>query len=145
MLKQAKKAVEFLWKMESAKNKNDLKAEFHLKEQPATTHNHTQKETKNETPLPLSSNRSPNLLIPNSPARVVVAQEKQSGADWRHIYAELENSIKMRHYSPKTLKSYTIYTRQFQTFVKSKDAKLIGVEDVKGFLTWLAVKKKLRP
>lgn len=51
-------------------------------------------------------------------------------------YAELGNSIKMRHYSPNTPKSYTIYTRQFQTFVKSKDSKLIGVEDVTGFLNY---------
>lgn len=143
MLEQAKKAVELLWKMESSKSTGERKAVMPKEERPETTNNQSPKEIKNKPPLTASSNRPSNVVPPIPPAREVVTQEKQSGADWRHIYTELENSIKMRHYSPKTLKSYTIYTRQFQAFVKSKDSKLIGVEDVKGFLTWLAVKKKV--
>jgi hypothetical protein len=143
MLEQAKKAVELLWKMESSKSTGERKAVLPKEERPAITCNQAPKEIKNESPLPSSSNRPSNVVPPTPPEREVVTQEKQSGADWRHIYAELENSIKIRHYSPKTLKSYTIYTKQFQTFVKSKDSRLIGVEDVKGFLTWLAVKKKV--
>jgi hypothetical protein len=29
----------------------------------------------------------------------------QSGADWTEVFNELNNAVKMRHYSPKTLKA----------------------------------------
>jgi len=66
---------------------------------------------------------------------------KLTGSDWRQVYTEIANSIQLRHYSSRTLKSYTSYIRSFQTYVKSKDHRLLGVEDVKGFLTSLAVEK----
>ena len=59
--------------------------------------------------------------------------------DWTKVFLELTNSIKLRHYSPKTLKTYLAWNRQFQAFVKSKDPDTISVDDVKAFLTWLAV------
>jgi integron integrase len=64
-----------------------------------------------------------------------------SGADWTGVYKDLQNVIKIRHYSPSTLKTYTGWTRKFQAFTKSKDPHLLTVEDVKAFLTWLAVEK----
>ena len=64
---------------------------------------------------------------------------RQSGADWTGIFNDLKNAIKMRHYSPKTLKTYSGWTRKFQTFIRSKDPSLVSVNDVKAFLTWLAV------
>lgn len=66
---------------------------------------------------------------------------KQKGTDWSGVFNELKNNIKMRHYSPKTLKAYAGWTRKFQTFLKSKDPGLVSVEDVKAFLTWLTVEK----
>jgi hypothetical protein len=41
----------------------------------------------------------------------------------------------MRHYSPKTLKTYRSWVRQFQAFVHSKDPKSLTTDDVKSFLT----------
>ena len=67
---------------------------------------------------------------------------QQTGFDWTGIFTELKNTIKIRHYSPKTLKTYIGWTRKFQTYVKSKDPALVSVEDVKSFLTWLAVEQK---
>ena len=64
---------------------------------------------------------------------------KQSGADWTEIFNKLKNVITMRHYSPKTLKTYSGWTRKFQTYTKSKDPRLVSIDDVKAFLTWLAV------
>ena len=66
---------------------------------------------------------------------------KQSGADWSRVFSELKNAIMMRHYSPKTLKTYSGWTRKFQAYTKSKDPGLVSVEDVKAFLTWMAVEK----
>ena len=57
------------------------------------------------------------------------------------MYNDLKNAIKVRHYSPSTLKTYTGWTRKFQTYTKSKDTRLLAVDDVKAFLTWLAVDK----
>jgi integrase len=49
----------------------------------------------------------------------------------------------MRHYSPRTLKSYVGYTRQFEAFVKSKNPKCVEVADVKAFLSFLATEKRV--
>ena len=68
-------------------------------------------------------------------------QLKTSRADWTRVYKELQSAIQIRHYSPSTLKTYSGWTRKFQTFTKSKDPGLLTVEDVKEFLTWLAVEK----
>jgi len=50
---------------------------------------------------------------------------------------------KVRHYSPNTLKSYSIWVRKFQYFSKSKEPELLSASDVKEFLTFLAVKQKV--
>jgi integron integrase len=66
---------------------------------------------------------------------------KSSGADWISVYNDLNNAIKIRHYSPATLKTYIGWTRKFQSYTRSKDSRLLTVDDVKAFLTWLAVEK----
>jgi len=81
------------------------------------------------------------LSTQESPAGGGSSGVKKTGADWRQVFTELENTIKLRHYSPKTLKSYLIWTRKFQTYLKSKDPELITADDVKLFLTSLAVEK----
>ena len=57
----------------------------------------------------------------------------QSGADWTEVFNELKNAVKMRHYSPKTLKTYSGWVRKLQTYTKSKDSRLVSVGDVKTF------------
>lgn len=64
---------------------------------------------------------------------------KQKSADWSSVFIELKNAIKLRHYSPRTLKTYSGWTRKFQAYLQSKDPQLVAVQDVKDFLTWLAV------
>jgi integron integrase len=63
--------------------------------------------------------------------------------NWHAAYKQLSNEIKVRHYSPKTLKSYSIWVRKLQYFSKSKDPALLSTTDVKDFLTFLAVKQKV--
>jgi integron integrase len=82
-----------------------------------------------------------------SPYRAVV--EKQSppvqtsnnklNQSWVHAYQTLAGEIKVRHYSPKTLKSYSAWVRKFQTFTRSKSIDLLDTDDVKKFLTYQAV------
>lgn len=64
---------------------------------------------------------------------------KQKSADWPSVFIELKNAVKLRHYSPRTLKTCSGWTRKFQTYLKSKIPQLVVVQDVKDFLTWLAV------
>jgi hypothetical protein len=45
-------------------------------------------------------------MVPKKQAREQ-ARLKETGADWRAIYADLTAEIKLRHYSPKTLKAYS--------------------------------------
>ena len=43
-----------------------------------------------------------------------------SGKEWDKVYSDLYAEIKVRHYSPKTLRSYSTWVRKFQAFTKSK-------------------------
>ena len=66
-----------------------------------------------------------------------------TGASWVGVFEGLDTAIKVRHYSPKTLQTYSLWVRKFQTFTKSKDPGLLSMEDVKAFLSFLAVEKKV--
>lgn len=69
------------------------------------------------------------------------AELKLTGASWVWVYDNLDSAIKVRHYSPKTLEAYKHWTQKLQTFTRSKDPRLLSMEDVKGFLSFLAVDK----
>ena len=71
------------------------------------------------------------------------SKELLTNADWTSVYSDLEAEIKIRHYSPKTLKAYRGWARQFQNFTKSKGPQLLSNADIKDFLTFLAVKRKV--
>jgi len=82
-----------------------------------------------------------NQPIPNlSPVNV---SSEETGTSWEFVYDQLVNEIKIRHYSPKTLKAYRGYIRQFQAFTKSKSYQKLSQQDVIDFLTFLAVKKQV--
>jgi site-specific recombinase XerD len=61
--------------------------------------------------------------------------------DWQTLYGQLSDAIKVRHYSAKTLKSYTSWARKLQGFTRNKPPSALTVDDVKAFLTHLAVEK----
>lgn len=62
---------------------------------------------------------------------------------WTAEFTALENAIKVRHYSPKTLKTYRHWLGKFRIFVRDKPPESLAVDDVKEFLTWLAVKRQV--
>jgi site-specific recombinase XerD len=55
----------------------------------------------------------------------------------------LGDEIQVRHYSPKTLQTYRGWIQKFQAFKRSKGTELLSSNDVKGFLTFLAVKRRV--
>lgn len=81
------------------------------------------------------------------PVRIVTSPPhitaKEHGNSWKDEFAGLENTIRMRHYSDKTLKSYRKYIRDFQVHIKSLPPDQLSAEHVKEYLTHLAVKKKV--
>ena len=56
---------------------------------------------------------------------------KTVGADWRSVYSALVFAVKVRLYSPKTLKAYKVWIHHSQNFVKSKEQILMELSDVK--------------
>jgi hypothetical protein len=62
---------------------------------------------------------------------------------WVSVYKKLSDEIKVHHYSPKTYKAYSTWVGKFQGFVKNKSLDQLLVEDVKEFLTFLAVEQKV--
>jgi integron integrase len=67
-------------------------------------------------------------------------QVKSKSAEWDAVLAAMAAEIKVRHYSRKTLKTYANWSRCFQRFLKDKLPVEVTTEDVKEYLTFLAVK-----
>ncbi|WP_224961070.1 phage integrase N-terminal SAM-like domain-containing protein [Geomonas subterranea] len=66
-------------------------------------------------------------------------QVSSQSPEWDDVLAKLAGEIKLRHYSRKTLKAYATWTRHFQRFGKNKPPVELTTEDVKEYLTHLAV------
>ncbi|MBT4483202.1 MAG: integron integrase [Candidatus Latescibacteria bacterium] len=62
---------------------------------------------------------------------------------WEQIFTDLDAAIRVRHYSPKTYKAYASWIRKLQYFTREKAPELLTADDVKSFLTNLAVKEKV--
>lgn len=67
----------------------------------------------------------------------------ETNSPWSKIFADLNSAIKLRHYSPKTHKSYAGWIKQFQRFSDDKVPESLSTDDVKSFLTHLAVDRKV--
>lgn len=70
-------------------------------------------------------------------------QVKSDSPEWDAVLATMAGEIKVRHYSRKTLKTYALWSRQFQRFLKNKPPHELTTADVKEYLTFLAVKCKV--
>ncbi len=69
--------------------------------------------------------------------------KKTKSAEWDEVIDKLAGEIKTRHYSRKTLKAYADWSRKFQFYLKHKPPKILSSEDVKAYLTYLAVRCKV--
>jgi len=68
---------------------------------------------------------------------------KSENDPWGIALKSIKNEIELRHYSKKTLKAYSLWAEKLRYFTKGKFPASLTVEDVKEFLTFLAVKKKV--
>ena len=70
--------------------------------------------------------------------------DKTRSPEWDAVVIDrLAGEIKARHYSRKTLKAYADWSRKFQIFLKDKTPRDLSPEDVKSYLTYLAVQRKV--
>jgi len=90
---------------------------------------------------PLQAKLQPDYSKPDSALKEAV--QKDTRENWNTAFTDLSNEIKVRHYSPKTLKSYSTWVRKLHGHCKAKDPELLTTGDVKEFLTHLAVKQKV--
>ena len=69
--------------------------------------------------------------------------EKSKSPAWDQAIEKLAAEIKIRHYSRKTLKTYADWGRKFQRFLGEKPPEELSSLDVKKYLTYLAVKRRV--
>jgi len=68
---------------------------------------------------------------------------KTASPAWDAVIEKLAAQIQVRHYSRKTLKHYADWGRKFQNYLKDKDPAELSSQDVKDYLTYLAVNCKV--
>ena len=83
--------------------------------------------------LKTSSDIDPMSKAPVKPVKATTieppqAEKPATGMSWKEEYTRLSNEIQVRHYSPKTLKTYALWVRHFQTFTKSLDPKSLSTD-----------------
>lgn len=95
-----------------------------------------------------SSNESTQLEVhimaeASTGLKLDASTDNSTSSSWVREFNRMREEIALRHYSPKTLRSYLGWMRKFQAFTKSKPPATLSTEDVKEFLTHLAVKKSV--
>jgi hypothetical protein len=58
---------------------------------------------------------------------------------WKHVIDETRKTVRLRHYSLSTEKSYIAWVQRFRAFIAEKDPQRIDTNDIRQFLTHLAV------
>ena len=98
--------------------------------------------------IPVSDNPQKQKPIDSSPVSESPFPEhpnqtEKTPGPWDQALLSLSNEINVRQYSPKTLKSYTLWAEKFRYYTRHKPPEELDVEDVKRFLTFLAVERKV--
>jgi integron integrase len=68
-----------------------------------------------------------------------VPPNPQFSTSWEKEYRDLESAIKLRNYSNRTLEAYHFWVARFQAFVRSRPTAQLSNQEVRGFLSSLAV------
>ncbi|HWX21457.1 MAG TPA: integron integrase [Candidatus Binatia bacterium] len=99
------------------------------------------------TPTTLPTPSQPQLQSLAAPAEVITAHDltaeagaTRTHASWEREYGDLEGAIRLRNYSSRTLESYRVWISKFQAFVRSRPTCELDTQEVRGFLSALAVR-----
>lgn len=81
------------------------------------------------------------LLLKNSSfeSKLFGADKKQNWDGWKDIFSKLHENMRLRHYSPRTEKSYRIWINKFRVYWKDCNPHILEGKDVKNFLTHIAL------
>ena len=79
----------------------------------------------------------PDIAVPGAPHPSPPSPGR--GASWQQEYSDLEAAILLRNYSRRTLEAYRFWIGKFQSFVRSRPTGELGPQEVRGFLSDLAV------
>jgi len=135
--------------------KQERSAVFSCIEVPSSSDTHSERnafriEPNPECPIPASSEVSLSVsetrpvsthqLLRTSNYLEAGYQVKSDSPEWDAVLERLAAEIKVRHYARKTLQTYANWARQFQRFLKNKRPEELSSDDVKEYLTFLAVK-----
>lgn len=71
------------------------------------------------------------------------AAQAETRACWAAPLDALRAAIRLRNYSPRTLEAYTHWVHKFRIHVCGKPPAMLGDDDAKEFLTWLAVERQV--
>ena len=132
--KQADLAIRFYYELIRPEFDDSLKKSISKPESPLIV----KENTKSFQPPSFKTKFKPSSNKPDPAPKTAVY--KGHNEKWNVALNDLANEIKVRHYSPKTLKSYSTWVRKLKFFCKSKNPPDLSTTDVKEFLTFLAVK-----
>jgi integron integrase len=65
------------------------------------------------------------------------------GKEWNQIIEKMIKVMRLKHLSLNTEKTYTGWNRQFQGFVNGKAPSDLSTDDIRSFLSYLAVERKI--
>lgn len=96
---------------------------------------------RRQNPAPSRSAPQPFHTKPSYPPAPSIEEQRQPApaqhrvSPWDQAHAALATEIRVRHYSPKTLKTYADWVVKFQSFVNGKAPEQLEDDDYKNFLT----------
>ncbi len=89
---------------------------------------------------PLAAHSSAKPCTTKADEPLPVGNPSTDRTSWEREFRDLESSIKLRNYSPRTLEAYRFWVVRFQAFVRSRPTAKLSNQEVRGFLSFLAVK-----
>jgi integron integrase len=86
---------------------------------------------------------APAPATPRRASAKTLLSSKDSIASWEQEFEKLHGAIRLRNYSERTGEAYRHWVARFQTFVRSRAVSTLSPEDVRLFLTDLAVQRRV--
>lgn len=153
-VKQAEEAISLFF---ASRQRNEINPSLVVADAPAATQPVRQFEDKGCADHKPASPKTAPLMVCEPPGGFQSVPPVRSGSrydEWRclrktdspawdKVIEELAAEIKTRHYSRKTLKHYADCGRKFQNYLKNKAPEELSSNEVKAYLTYLAVNEKV--
>ncbi len=93
----------------------------------------------------LKSDKRPVLLSTTGSvdSKPDVSNNGQNRHGWKEIFDRLHESMRLRHYSPRTEKSYRLWINKFRKYWNDRDPLTLEGKDVKNYLSHIALRERV--